>query len=125
MTKMTYVDALNTALTFVDGEVADKLTALRDQLVKRNTADHKPTKTQKENAETKSAILRALGDADKPMTATEVMVACGLPSNQKASALLKQLVDAHEVARVVDGRKTTFTLPDCDGVQALPNEITF
>ena len=113
MTKMTYVDALNTALTFVDGEVAEKLTALRDQLVKRNSADHKPTKTQQENVETKEQIYAVLALAGKPMTITEMQEAdaevLGTLSNQKVSALVAQLVKDGKVAKTVEKRKSYFS----------------
>ena len=66
MTKMTYVDAVNFALNVVaDEAVKEKLTALRDSLVKRNTADRKPTKTQVANEGLKADILAFLADGEK------------------------------------------------------------
>lgn len=109
MTKMTYVQALDNALTLVtDVETKEKLTALKEQLIKRNSAEHKPTKAQVANEQTKEQVLAYLTELGKGASATEVMVACELPSNQKASALLKQLVDGGKVERVTDGRKTVF-----------------
>ena len=46
MKKLTYVDALNAAIELTEGEVREKLVALRDATAKRNAADRKPTKTQ-------------------------------------------------------------------------------
>ena len=61
MTKMTYVAALNYVLTSVadlPADVTEKLTALRDQTEKRNTADRKPTKTQVANEALKAKVGR-------------------------------------------------------------------
>lgn len=128
MTKMTYVQALENALTLVtDAETRDKLTALRDQLVKRNSAPSKPTKVQVANEGVKATILATLDNADKPLTVTEVQEAnadLAALSNQKVSALLAQMVAAGAVVKTVEKRKSYFAPADCDGVQALPHEIT-
>lgn len=113
MKKMTYVDALNFAIeNLSNDEVVAKLTALRDATAKRNSADRKPTKTQKENEDIKSAILDFLSDGDK-YTVTEIMA--GIPAlagaaNQKASALVSQLVKAGLVKREEIKRKAYFSL---------------
>lgn len=104
MKKMTYVDALNVALTMVDGEVAEKLTALKAQIEKKNSAERKPTKTQVANDALKADIVDALTDN---MTASDVAEKFAI-SNQKASALLTALVKDGLVERTVDKRKAYF-----------------
>ena len=50
MKTLTYVDALNVALSAdLPEDVKAKLTALRDQTAKRNSAERKPTKAQVAN----------------------------------------------------------------------------
>ena len=113
MKKMTYVDALNFAIdNLSNDEVVAKLTALRDATAKRNSADRKPTKTQKENEGIKADILNFLADGEKH-TVTEIMA--GVPtlagaSNQKASSLVGQLVKNGAVKREEIKRKAYFSL---------------
>lgn len=105
MTKMTYVDALNSAIAVVTDEaVVEKLTALRAQIEKKNSADRKPTKAQVENAELREKILTFLTEAH---TATEVAEEFGI-SNQRATALLTVLKKSEMVERTVDHRKAYF-----------------
>lgn len=112
MKKMTYVDALNVAIELTEGEVQEKLIALRDATAKRNSADRKPTKTQEANESVKADILAFLADGEK-YTVSEIMA--GVPSladasNQKASALVRQLVEADAVVREEIKRKAYFHL---------------
>lgn len=142
MEKMTYVAALDYALDMIASamqdiedsdfvyaemaQVADKLTLLRAQVDKRNSAERKPTKVQIENERLKSFVFEALGD--KPQTVTEFMATsaelCDL-SKQKVAALVNALVDEGKVVKTVEKRKSYFSLPsDEDAVQALPSELT-
>lgn len=105
MTKMTYAMALDVAINAVsDDAVVEKLTALKAQIEKKNSAERKPTKTQVANDALKGEMLAFLADAH---TATEVAENFGI-SNQKASALLTALVKAEMVERTVDKRKAYF-----------------
>ena len=105
MTKMTYVSALDVAINAVsDDAVKEKLTALRAQIEKKNSAERKPTKAQVANDALKSEIVGWLSDAH---TATEVAENFGI-SNQKASALLTALVKGGQVERTVEKRKAFF-----------------
>lgn len=105
MTKMTYAMALDVAINAVsDDAVVEKLTALKAQIEKKNSAERKPTKTQVANDALKGEMLVFLADAH---TATEVAENFGI-SNQKASALLTALVKAEMVERTVDKRKAYF-----------------
>jgi hypothetical protein len=111
MTKMTYVNALDVAIVAVadNAEVAEKLTALRAQIAKKNTAERKPTKTQVANEGIKETIMATLGD--EPMTISDIQDAneeLAELSNQKVSALLSDLVNAGKVVRTVVKRKAYF-----------------
>ena len=112
MTKMTYVDALNIALTAdLPEEVKEKLTALRDQTAKRNTGDRKPTKAQLQNAELSEVVAEVLGNAADPLTITEIMQAddrlAGL-SNQKVTAVVRSM--GARIEKVADKRVNRFRL---------------
>ena len=117
MTKnITYIDAINAALTAdLSNEVKDKLTALRDQIAKRNaTKSDKPTKTQRENAEVKARILECLTHTLQGLRCGEIANEIGI-SGQKCSALLSQLVKSGEVVkREGEKRVILFLLPEND-----------
>ena len=111
MKKMTYVDAIEVAIKAVgEGEVADKLEALKASIQKRNASDRKPTKTQKANEEIKTAILEFLSDGEK-YTVTEIMngvEALKGGSNQKAASLVRQLKESGAIIREEIKRKAYF-----------------
>lgn len=105
---ITYVDALNAVIPMVDGEVAEKLTVLREQMAKKRTSS-KPTKTQVANEAVKGEILEAL--ADGRMTCGEVVKALdGEYTSQKVSALLRQLVGTGKVNKVTEKKVSYFEL---------------
>ena len=72
--------------------------------VRKSNGVRKPTKNQVANEGLKADIVNALGEG---LTATDAGKAVGI-SVQKASALLKQLVDAGEVVKEKDGKATIF-----------------
>ncbi len=114
--KMTYIDALNAALiAHLSTEVKEKLTALKEQLMKRNASkSDKPTKTQKENAEIKARIHEFLTHTLQGVRCGDVASELGI-SGQKASALLSQMVKTGEVVkREGEKRVTLFLLPEND-----------
>ena len=124
MEKITYITALNFAIDTINealdasGSVEwdekahaaiDKLTALRDQTAKRNSAERKPTKVQVENERLKEVVLGIL--TDESQTVTEIMAKdnrLSALSNQKVSALVNALVDDGKALKVPVGRKSTF-----------------
>ena len=116
MEKLTYVVALNTAISALSANesmtaVVEKLTALRDAQVKRNSAERKPTKTQVANLELAEVVAGVLRDATAPLTVTEIMGrsdALSTLSNQKVSAILRGMGD--RVTKVTDKRVSKFTL---------------
>lgn len=110
--KMTYVDALNVAIGLTEGEVKEKLTALRDATAKRNSADRKPTKTQTANEGIKAEILELLADGTA-RTVTEIMAevpSLADASNQKAASLVRQLKDSGAIVREEIKRKAYFKI---------------
>lgn len=114
--RMTYVMALDNAINALANmpemaETIEKLTALKVQTEKRNSADRKPTKTQTANLELQELVVEVLRNSDKAMTITEIMNAddtLGTLSNQKVAALVRGLGD--RVIKTLDKRKAYFTL---------------
>lgn len=106
MTKMTYAQALEIAIASVADEVAvERLEALKAQLAKRNSGERKPTKTQKENEVIKGRILEVL--TAKGRQCKDIAGDVGISIN-KASALLKQLVEGGLAEKYTEKRVTYF-----------------
>ena len=88
---VTYVSALSFVLDNCDlpAEISEKLTALRDQTQKRNSAVRKPTAKQRAAADASLAIadeIRGVLAAGKAMTVAEIIEAAGIEaSSQKVS----------------------------------------
>lgn len=77
------------------------------ELLDKKNASKKPTSVQVANESLKNVILNYVTDV--PMTATEIMAAIPeITSNQKASALLNQMVKAGTLNKVVEKRKSYF-----------------
>ena len=111
--KMTYVKALEIAMKAVEDnkEVTEKLTALKESISKKNSAERKPTATQKANEEYKKAILSVM-EVGKKYTIYELMkevVELADLSNQRVSALVRQLKDSGLVERTEEKRKAYFS----------------
>lgn len=113
MEKMTYAQALEIAINVVTDDVAkERLEALKAQLAKR-TSSKTPTKTQKENVVIMERIVDALSDVGEPVTVTDLLkhgVEGYELTNQKASALLRKMVEDGKVVKTTEGRKTKFSL---------------
>lgn len=114
MEKITYVAALSYAIeNLVDApaEVIEKLSTLRMQTEKRNSAEKKPTKTQVANEAYGEMVLEVLRNSDKPLTITQIMDAdetLGKLNNQKVSAVVRGLGD--KVVKTIEKRKSYFAL---------------
>ena len=80
----------------------------RAELHAKKNANRKPTKAQAENEEIKSAILDFMADGVS-RTVTDIQKAVGLESNQKASALVRQLKEADLLVRKEIKGKAWFT----------------
>jgi hypothetical protein len=74
------------------------------------------TATQKENENIKTIILEELARVGKAVTITDFLSASAKVnalvngSNQKTSALMKQLVDNKQVTKIIDKKKSYFTI---------------
>lgn len=115
MEKMTYVSAIAYVLAHAElpTEVAEKLTALSASISKRNASkSDKPTKKQTANEGVKTAIVEVMGKADKPMTITAIVKAMGVEelTNQRVSALVRQLIADGVVVRTEEKRVAYFSL---------------
>ena len=81
-------------------------------LSKKNSAEKKPTAQQVANAGIVTAIIEGM-EPNRLYTVTEVIKsipACADLTNQRVSALLRQLVEAGKVKRTEDKRKAYFSL---------------
>ena len=123
--KVTKKDNFNALRAIVEAtDVANK-SALLDFIdnelellaKKANSAKSKPSKAQVENDCIKTAIIAALNEAEKALTITEFQTAYpefAEYSNQKLSALFKQLVDAGAVEKTVVKKKSYFSVAVTD-----------
>ena len=84
------------------------------ELLNRKSSKSTQTKTQIENENIKGAIVNALTEIAKPVTITEMQelnTEMANYSNQKLSALLKQLVENDKkVVKTIDKKKSYFTI---------------
>ena len=81
-------------------------------LVKKNSADKKPTAQQTANEVIKSAIVNGM-EPNRLYSITDIIKEipeCADMTNQRVSALVRQLVDADKVKRTEDKRKAYFSL---------------
>ena len=88
-------------VAFIDHEV--------ELLDKKNKAPKKATRTQIENEAIKDRILDLLNGSVEPLTASTIGEVLGISVN-KASALLKQLIEDNSVTRTVVKRKAYFSV---------------
>lgn len=98
-------DLTEDEIKFIDHEV--------ELLEKKNSGTKKPTATQKANEGIKAEIVGYLEGVDGGKTITEIQKGvdvCADLSNQKVSALVRQLVEAGTVVKTVDKRKSYFSV---------------
>ena len=123
MKKLTNVKALEMVLEMKEvqsnEELVEKLTTMKAQFEKKNnrtaTGDKKPTKTQQENEVLKGYIMEVLTLNKTPMTIAQIQaedIELKDLTNQKMSALLKQLVDTDQVVKTKDKKATLFGLAE-------------
>lgn len=112
MTKRDYFNALlNIAEVKADDEMVKFIEHELELLAKKNSAEKKPTAVQVANEGIKSVILETLAENGGLMTITEmqkVNAKLGELSNQKISALVKQLVADEKVEKIEEKRKSFF-----------------
>ena len=113
MNKVTKRDVINMMLS--DSAIAENATykAFLEheiELLDKKTANKKPTKAQVENEGVKERILAVL--TNEGQTVTDILGVLGdsALSNQKVSALLRQMVADGVVVKSTDKRKSVFTL---------------
>ena len=81
-------------------------------LAKKNSGDKKPTAKQTENDGIKDAIVEGM-EENRLYTVTELIkevAECNELTNQRVSALLRQLISEGKVVKTVDKRKSYFQL---------------
>lgn len=114
--KVTKRDLIARLVALVDQVEVENKAQLLEFLDKEDKALAKrasqPTKAQKENEPLKEAVLEVLANAGAPMAVKDVQEAVGLPSNQKATALLTALVKAGKVVRTEDKKKAFYSIAD-------------
>lgn len=110
MTKKDYFNAILAKYPLTEDEQKFVKNEL-DLLAKKN-ASKKPTATQVANEGIKTAILDNL-DVDAKYTITDIMKAvpeCADLTNQKVSAIVRQMVDDGAMVRVEEKRKAYFKI---------------
>lgn len=88
-------------------------------LIEKKSANKKSIKTQEENKGIKSVILDTLASIGSG-TITDIQNAnsdLAELSNQKVSALVRQLVETGEVVKTTDKKKSIFSLATVDEVE--------
>ena len=113
MEKMTYVKAIDVVLNGgeMTAEVKEKLEALKASIAKKNSAERKPTATQTANEGYKVAILNGM-ESGKGYTITDLTKAIAEIadlSNQRVSAIVRQMVESGDLAREEIKRKAYFS----------------
>lgn len=91
-------------LAFIEHEV---------ELLSKKSSAKTQTKTQKENEGIKDEIVAVLETAERAVTVSELMTLSpkmGQYTNQKLSALLKQLVESGAVEKIADKKRTLFAV---------------
>ena len=101
-------------VAFIDHEV---------ELLTRKNSGNSQTKTQKENEVVSEMLVTELEKIGKPITITDLMSTSEVVkdyvlengnhlTNQKISAIFKQLVDNNRLVKVTDKKKSYFSVAD-------------
>lgn len=107
--KNYYEEIIEMATALDNKEIVDFCKDRIEKLDHKN-GKKKMTKTQEENEVLKETLLLAI--TEEPQTITELQEITGLQdlSNQKVTALLRQLIEAEKIEREVIKRKAHFKL---------------
>ena len=114
MNKMTQRDYFNEVITLAEQNGRDDLVEFakgRIALLDKKANAKKPTKTQEENVAIKDEIMSVL--TEEGVTVSDLQSksdVLGSLSNQRVSALLRQLVTEGQVVKTVDKKKSFFSL---------------
>ena len=107
MMKEEVVKANPTYVAYLENELA---------LLNKKAQNKKATKTQEQNVGIKATILEVLATIGSG-TVTEIQngnAELSALSNQKVSALVRQLVEAGKVVKTVDKKKSIFSLAESE-----------
>ena len=99
-------------VAFVDHEV---------ELLTRKNSGNSQSKTQKENEVVAKMLVGELAKINKPVTITDLMTASDVVkgyvlengnhlTNQKISAIFKQLTESNQIVKVTDKKKSYFSV---------------
>ena len=99
-------------VAFVDHEV---------ELLTRKNSGNSQSKTQKENEVVAKMLVKELAKINKPVTITDLMTASDVVkgyvlengnhlTNQKISAIFKQLTESNQIVKVTDKKKSYFSV---------------
>ena len=91
------------------------------ELLSRKNSKSGATKTQKENEIVANMLVKELAKIGKPITITDLMNTSEIVkgytlengnnlTNQKISAIFKQLVESQKIVKVVDKKKSYFSI---------------
>ena len=120
MTKLQIVTMMLANAEISANEIFKAYLENEKALLEKKASNRKATKTQTENVSIKATILTVLEDFNKPMTITDIQSAnedLKALSNQKISALVKQLKDNGLVVKSVEKGKSLFSLAPTDEVE--------
>ena len=112
MTKLQVVTMMLANAEISANEVFKAYLENEKALLEKKASNRKATKTQTENVGIKATILTVLEDFNKPMTITDIQSAnedLKALSNQKISALLKQMTESGSIKREEIKRKAYFS----------------
>ena len=99
-------DTKEDLIKFIDHEI---------ELLNKKASASGQTKTQAENEKIKNIIAEELTRITRAVTISELIKESenlGQYSNQKLSALLKQMVESGTVTKIVDKKKSLFTIAE-------------
>ena len=116
--KITKRERFNSLLSLSEVQADAGLVAFIEHeielLDKKNSADKKPTAKQSENEVIKDAIVEGM-EENRLYTVTELIkevAECSELTNQRVSALLRQLISEGKVVKTIDKRKSYFQLAE-------------
>lgn len=120
--KVILGEILNLAEVQANEEYTNELNKIIAQLEKKN-AKGGTTKTQKENEIVANMLVEELEKVGKPITITDLMNTSEVIkdyrlengnalSNQKISAIFKQLVENKTLVKVIDKKKSYFSIAE-------------
>lgn len=113
---MTKKEMFNKIMGMVNDQDIKDFCLHEIELLERKASNKTASKTQKENENIKNDIVIALTEIAKPVTISELQTAnekMSAYSNQKLSALLKQLVEIDKkVVKTIDKKKSYFSIAE-------------